>query len=536
MKLFMVKYSAHLEKRVPCYILGLLITLFANSIFAAGATEVDNTHQVFDGLTKGMVRYNDKLMIKSFTEKCSICHGDKMQGSGMGPALIGRELTHGDNPEDIGETIRVGISGTGMPAWGNTLSEDKIRQLSLYIAETRQTSKLKSTGKLDRPINMPAKPIKTERHSFVIETVAKGFHFRPFSIEPLPDGRILLTEKWHGLSVISNTGVQSPLIKGQPQVFSDVKKGLDEGIGWMYDVAIHPDYLSNGWVYLFYGDRCEGCNQRSRESGDAVSMNKLVRGRIRDGVWVDEQTIWEADKETYSASTDKTAGGRISFDQDGHIFFSVGMKGPGFYPGVQDLSLPYGKIYRLYTDGRIPKDNPFYSTPGALKAIWTYGHRSPQGLEFNHNTSQLWGTEQGPLGGDEINILIPGGNFGWPLYSKGLHYDGTPVDQGKVLGIEWKLEDIQQPVVDLTPSPAISSFIFYEGKEFPEWRGNILAGTLKSQELYRFVIKNNQVVHKETLFQGLGRIRDIEVGHDGTIYLLLENVTEGQIIRLVKKG
>jgi len=173
---------------------------------------------------------------------------------------------------------------------------------------------------------------------------------------------------------------------------------------------------------------------------------------------------------------------------------------------------------------------------GALPSIWTYGHRSPQGLEFNSETHELWGTEMGQRGGDEVNLIARGKNYGWPLYSKGLKYDGTPVDYGKQLGIEFDLKDIEQPIVDLTPSPAVSSFAFYDGTAFPKWRGDMLVGTLKATELYRMVVERDRVVHVEKLLAGLGRIRDVEVGIDGAVYLLLEHQAGGRILKLVPES
>jgi glucose/arabinose dehydrogenase len=215
------------------------------------------------------------------------------------------------------------------------------------------------------------------------------------------------------------------------------------------------------------------------------------------------------------------------------VFLSIGIKGGSEFAGVQDLSLPYGKVLRLNDDGSIPADNPFVNRSGALPAIWTYGHRSPEGLEFSRKTGRLWGTEMGQRGGDEVNLLRPGRNYGWPLTSKGLRYEGVPVDYGKELGITFDLKDIEQPVVDLTPSPAVSSFVIYDGGAFRRWRGNLLVGTLKATELYRMVVKGDRVVHRETVLAGLGRIRDVAVGPDDLVYLLLEHQSGSRILRLV---
>ncbi|MBT8219029.1 MAG: PQQ-dependent sugar dehydrogenase, partial [Bacteroidia bacterium] len=166
-------------------------------------------------------------------------------------------------------------------------------------------------------------------------------------------------------------------------------------------------------------------------------------------------------------------------------------------------------------------------------SIWTYGHRSPQGLEYNLVSRQLWGTEMGPRGGDEINHLLPGSNYGWPLVSKGVNYDGTKVEYGKYLNIDVDLEDIEPPKVDLTPAPAVSSFVFYDGDKFPQWQGNMIVGSLKAATLYRYQIEGNEVIHEEILIKDLARIRDIEIGYDGYIYLLLEHRSGGQLVRLI---
>ena len=471
-----------------------------------------------------------------YDANCTVCHGSNLEGAAQGPPLAGVALVHGASIDEISKSIAEGYPARGMPAFSQTLSEAQIKGLSIFVSEKRLDRSM-TDFKVHAPLVIPEGLIESEHHAFRIETVATGLDPLPYSIAPLPDGRILLTEKMRGLSLITKHGTQSELIQGTPKAYDDSFTApgvwLKFGVGWLLDVALHPNYQENGWIYLSHGDRCSDCNAMSRLGRGDVSMNVLVRGRIKDGRWIDEETIWRADIETYAPTPDIVAGGRISFDDDGHVFLSVGIKGPTNYWGVQDLSLPYGKIHRIHDDGGIPADNPFVDVPGALKTTWTYGHRSPQGLEFNHQTGQLWGTEMGPRGGDEVNLLLPGKNYGWPLYSKGMDYDGTPVEYGKQLGIEFDLADIEQPVVDLTPSPAVSSFIFYEGSAFPAWRHNMIVGTLKATELYRMVLDGDAVVHTEILLQDLARIRDIETGPDGAIYLLLEHTSGGQIVRLV---
>jgi len=470
-----------------------------------------------------------------FEAQCAVCHGEDLQGAAQGTPLINNDLIHGDSIEELSKSIGEGYADKGMPTWSATLSDTDIKNLALYISESRSGLNYLDFN-YDTSFEIPKGNIESELQTFRLETLIDGLDPLPFSIAPLPDGSILLTEKKRGLSIISPDGEQSALVKGTPKAYDDsfiqaVKQ--EWGYGWMMDVAIHPDYETNGWVYIHFGDRCSDCNDIGRQANSPVSMNKLVRGRIKEGNWIDEEIIWQSDIKFYGSVPDIGAGGRISFDNKGHVFLSVGVKGVDNHTGLQDLSIPWGKIHRVHDDGRIPDDNPFVNTKGAMKSIWTYGHRSPQGLEFRQQTGDLWGTEMGPRGGDEINRLLPGRNYGWPLYSKGVNYDGTPVAYATDLKIEFDLNDIEQPVVDLTPSPAVSSFIFYSGKAFPNWQNDIIVGSLKARTLYRMKFKDNKLVHTETLLSELARFRDIEIGNNGEIYVLLEHNSGGQILRLV---
>ncbi len=475
--------------------------------------------------------------MQAFQANCAVCHGENMEGAALGVPLLG-ELRHGDSFDEIVASISKGFETAGMPPWRDTMSVADIRNLALFITETRANVNY-SDFNYDTPIEIPQGLVESELHNFRVETVIADLDAQPFSIAPLPDGSILLTEKKFGVRVIGPDGEKSEYLEGTPQAYSDTYKiAVDQewGVGWLFDIKPHPNYEENGWIYLYFGDRCSDCNEVSRQSGQPVSMNKLVRGRIEDGQWVDQETVWETDLQYYSVITDVAAGGRITFGEAGHLYFSVGMKGPSNYEGIQDLSTPWGKIHRIYDDGSIPEDNPFTDREDAYQSAYTYGHRSPQGLEFNYTTGDLWGTEHGPRGGDEVNRLQAGRNYGWPLYSLGMDYDGTPVEYGRELGIAFELSDIEQPVVDLTPSPAVSSFIIVDSDQFPEWEGNYLVGSLKARSLFRIVIEDNRLVHRETLLEGFSRIRDIEKAYNDDIYLLLEHNAGSQIVRLVPEA
>ena len=478
-----------------------------------------------------------------FQENCAVCHGDQMQGAPQGTPLVGQTLIHGDDVASLIHSISTGAPTKGMPAWSTVFDQEQIKSLALWVSEVRSGLTYKSFNYTNE-ISYSGKPIRTEKHKYYLQPIVTGLDPLPYSIAPLPDGSILVTEKMRGLRIISPQGKKSALITGTPKVYDEGRIssiGLQFGSGWLLDVAIHPDYANNGWVYLHHTDRCDDCNDAAREAKRPASMNRLIRGRIKNGQWVDEQVIWQAQLSSYTPSSDVAAGGRLAFDPDGFVFLSVGMKSR---EGLQDLRSPHGKILRLHDDGRIPADNPFVDTPlvdkqDALPSIWTYGHRSPQGLEFNTQTRQLWGTEHGPRGGDEVNLLLPGRNYGWPMFSKGQNYDGTEVDWGRQTS-EVTLKDIEQPVVDMTPSPAISSFVIYRGDAFPQWDGHMLVGSLKAMDLFRVELatdsdgetQGHREVHREMIVENLARIRDIEIDHQGDVLLLLEHASGGQIARL----
>ncbi len=469
----------------------------------------------------------------SYQENCASCHGVDLEGGNEGPALLG-PMEHGTTVAELFQEISKGAPDTGMPAYAEQLLPTEIKGIAIYIAERRVDQRFTEMG-VDAPFNLPETPLETEEHAFRIEMVTDGLHAKTYSVAPLPDGDFLVTEKLFGLRKVHADGTVSELIEGAPTGFGEGAElyGIDVGVGHIMDVALHPDYEDNGWVYLHYGHRCEDCNEVARESILPVSMNRVIRGRIRDGKWVDEEVIWEADSWFYTSMVDTAAGGRLAFDGDGYLFMSIGMKGMSNFEGPQDLGSPYGKTLRLHDDGQVPTDNPLVGQAGALPEIWTYGHRSPQGLEFDRRTHTLWGTEHGPRGGDEVNRLRPGRNYGWPLYSKGMDYDLTEVEYGKELNLEFDVDDVEQPAYDLTPSPAVSDLMIYEGQRFPGWQNNLLVGSLKARDVFRLVVEDGRVVHAETIITDLARIRDLESGPDGFIYLLLENAAGGMLVRLV---
>ncbi|MBY0401038.1 PQQ-dependent sugar dehydrogenase, partial [Myxococcota bacterium] len=448
----------------------------------------------------------------------------------LGPALAGVPLSHGDGLEPIIASISQGF-GEKMPGWEKTLPASDIRGIAVFLMEKREGDRGDKGLGIGAPPVIPTGTLHSKLHDFTIRPVRGGFE-EPYSIAPLPDGRILVTEKMGGLSIVSADGSSSTRVTGTPKVYTDsvLRGSTFAGMGWMHEVALHPDYAKNGWIYLTYGDRCEQCNAASRKTGRPVVMVKLVRGRLSGNAWVDQQTIWEAGKELYQDGLENGAGARITFDDAGHVFFVVGHFVD--YRGVQDLDFPYGKIMRVQDDGRIPADNPFVKVPGAIPAIYTLGHRVVQGLDFDVATGRVWATEHGPRGGDELNLIRAGVNYGWPVISEGVDYDGRPIHYGEELGIEVDRSTLERPKAFWTPSPGASSLVFYRGSAFPKWQDHAIVATLSKNELWRYVLDANGEVEHETLISGLGRFRDVEVGTKGELLVLLEHRSGSQILRI----
>lgn len=283
------------------------------------------------------------------------------------------------------------------------------------------------------------------------------------------------------------------------------------GQGGLHSVKAHPDYRNNGWIYLSFADPTP-----------QGSMTAIVRGRIRNNRWVDQQVIYEAAPAFY-VSSEAHYGSRLAFKGD-YLYFSVGDRLQ--QDKAQDLSTPYGKIHRIFADGRIPRDNPFVARPGAEPTIWSYGHRNPQGLTVHPQTGEIWATEHGPRGGDELNLIVKGANYGWPAVTFGINYDGT------IISHETKRDGMEPPKTHWTPSIGVSALTFYDGTRFGTWRNQLLVGSLAYQELRLIRIESGKVTRQDAVLQGMGRIRDVMLGPDGNVYVAL-NFPNGMILRLM---
>jgi glucose/arabinose dehydrogenase len=354
-----------------------------------------------------------------------------------------------------------------------------------------------------------ARVVTSEKQTFRIEVVAKGLE-TPWALAFLPDGRLLVTERPGRLRIIEKGRLLPDAVHGTPAVWLQQDGGL-------FDVEVHPQYSSNGWIYLSYAE----------PGPDKTSMTAIVRGRIDANRWTDQQFLFHAPADLYTASNIHY-GSRFVFDRQGHLFYSIGDRGK--MEDAQDLSKPTGKIHRVNDDGTAPEDNPFAGRAGALPSIWTYGHRNPQGFAFDPATGKLWETEHGPKGGDELNLIEPGRNYGWAVITSGIQAGITRTAQ----------EGMEQPVVFWTPTFAPSGMTVYTGTRYPAWAGSLFVCGLASQQLRRIELGGDQVRHQEVVLDQVGRVRDVAVGPDGYLYLALQSPgqrlsdsTPGSVVRLI---
>lgn len=326
----------------------------------------------------------------------------------------------------------------------------------------------------------------------------------PWGMAFLPDDSMLITEKSGELIHFKN-GLKQ-LIAGVPDIYV-------RGQGGFMDVKLHPKYETNGWIYFSYAS-AEG-------EGDGGNT-AIMRAKLNSNTLVEKELLYKAAPNTKRG---QHFGSRIEFDNDGYLYFSIGERGERDI-NPQDITRDCGKIYRLHDDGRIPEDNPFVNTPNAKKAIYSYGHRNPQGLIKHPETGEIWEHEHGPQGGDEINIVQKGKNFGWPVISYGINYSGTSFTD-----ITEK-EGMEQPVFYWVPSIAPSGMAFATSDKYPDWKSNLLVGSLKFEYLERLVLENGKVVKREKLFEKIGRVRDVVQAPDGYIYVAVEG--KG-IVKIVPK-
>lgn len=346
--------------------------------------------------------------------------------------------------------------------------------------------------------------IETQAGRIQVQALASGLE-HPWGLAFLPDGRMLVTERPGRLRIVSKEGRLSKPLAGVPQVFA-------KGQGGLLDVALDPDFASNRLVYLSYS-----------EPGKGGASTAVARARLAEGALEDVRVIFSQQPKV---SGNNHFGSRLVFAPDGTLFITLGERFK--FDPAQDLSNHLGKIVRIYPDGSVPRDNPFVGQPGARPEIWSYGHRNVQGAAIHPETGALWAVEFGPAGGDELNLVEPGRNYGWPLVSWGRHYFGTDIPDPPTR------PDLAQPIYHWTPVISPSGMTFYTGQLFPAWRGNLLIGGLSSKALVRLTLEGQRVKSEERIPMG-ARIRHVRQGPDGAVYLLTDRA-DGEILRLTPAG
>lgn len=336
---------------------------------------------------------------------------------------------------------------------------------------------------------------------FTVQTLYESFT-NPWGMAWLPDGRMLVTERSGEILVFKDDKYTGEKLSGVPKVFAN-------GQGGLLDIQLHPDYNTNKWIYIAYSKPVDG-----------GATTAIARFKLNGNQVTDLSDLFTA-KPYIPASFH--FGSRIVFDKDKYMYFAVGERGT--QPKVQELNNDHGKIHRLHDDGRVPSDNPFAKQQGANASIWTYGHRNPQGMVYDAATNRIWAAEHGPKGGDELNLIEKGKNYGWPKTSYGINYDGTVLTPNK------ELPGIENPARYWVPSIGPCGIALVTSKRYPEWKGNILVGALAFRHVARVQLDGTKYVSEEKLLDGMGRVRHVAESPDGYIYVITEG--PGLLLKLV---
>ena len=363
-------------------------------------------------------------------------------------------------------------------------------------------SSCSNNTQLEEKVEPSPYAVVSEKLTFQVDTLFTEFE-NPWGMTWLPDGRMLVTEKKGEILVFKDDKFTGEKLTGVPAI-SDVNQA------GLLDIAVHPKYAENGWIYMSYA--------KKQDKGEVLVIARAkLNGNALEGL--EEVFVcgpeWEGGRHF---------GSRIIFDNDGYLFFSNGDKGSR-PANAQELDNDHGKIHRIYDDGRIPEDNPFVNTPGASPSIWTYGNRNPQGMIYDKANNRIWAVEHGPKGGDELNLIEKGKNYGWPVITYGIDYDGT------ILTELTEKEGMEQPVTYWVPSIATCGIAIVTSDRYPEWKGNILVGGLAGMQIARVELDGTKYVGQETLLKDIGRVRQVSESPNGYIYAVTE--ATGLLVKLI---
>ncbi len=439
-----------------------------------------------------------------YLEKCASCHGRNLQG-GNAQSMVDGVWQFGAGDGELFRNIKFGISAVGMPAY-STLSDDDVNAVIRFIRDAAQRE-----GAQRPPL---PEQLATRDYDVKVTKWIEGGLESPWALTFIDENTALITERPGRLRIVRDGKLDPKPISGTPEVITFIQGGL-------LDVAVDPSYADNGWVYLSYSHG----NGKKDDHNNPGAMTRIVRGKIKDGAWTDQEVLFEAPEGTYRY-TGYHFGSRITFDKQGRLYFSIGER--GLQDDAQDPKLPNGKVHRINRDGSIPADNPFADGKDGMPSVFSYGHRNPQGLATHPRSGVIWETEHGPMGGDEVNVVKAGANYGWPAITYGINYNGLAIsDKQRAKGME-------QPAYYWVPSIAVCGIEFCKGAEFPRWKNNLIVSGLSYETVQRLAIANGRVMHNEQLLKGAGRVRDIAVDPSGAIYAVLNG--PDMVVKLTNDG
>ncbi|MCF8226688.1 MAG: PQQ-dependent sugar dehydrogenase [Bacteroidales bacterium] len=428
----------------------------------------------------------------NYLNYCAGCHGENLEKFNKS------EWMYGDNDDAAFKSIKYGREDIGMPAFELTFTDEQIRDMATYTRTAVSKDQLKQGAAITLE-----KVVKSKKQNFVIDTVVTGLKV-PWGMEFLPNGDMLIAER-EGILYRFSKGKLTE-IKGLPDIMA-------KGQGGLLDLRLHPDYGENGWLYFSFS--------QPSESNPREGCTAIMRARLSDNSLVDKEMIFDG---VPDSNRGHHWGCKLQFDKQGYLWFGIGDRGNRDV-NPQTVKNDCGKIHRIHDNGSIPEDNPFVNTRGAKPSIYSYGHRNPQGTTMHPETGEIWESEHGPKGGDELNLIEAGKNYGWPVISYGINYNGT-----KFTDITEK-EGMEQPVIQWTPSIAPCGMTFVDSDRYPGWKNNILIGSLRFKYLERVELDGRKVTDQEKLLEGIGRVRNVEMGPEGFIYVAMEQ--PGFIVKLL---
>lgn len=430
-----------------------------------------------------------------FTNNCSSCHGAQMQ------MFVDRKWKHGNTKDSLALSIRNGYADLGMPAFDSIFTPEQITELVDYIADGISKT---NEFTFKNPFN-PDTIFTDAGQSYTVELItdevdaAWGYAF-------LPDNSMLITDK--------DGDMYHRTVDGEMNAISNVPKVLNKGQGGLLDVELDPSYASNNQIYISY-------SKFKKEEEKDVATTAVIRAKLSGTALTEVTEIFEA---LPYLSTKHHYGGRLEFDRDGYLFISVGDRGKRD-DNPQSLENHCGKIHRINSDGSIPVDNPFVDDPKAMKSIWSYGHRNPQGLTYDATTNTMWEHEHGPRGGDELNIIKKGENFGWPLASYGLNYSGTTFTS------KTEIDGMINSEKYWVPSIAPCGMAQVTSDLYGDWKGDLLVGSLRFKYIAKVKMDKLAAGDDTPLVKNIGRVRNVKLDNEGYIYVSTEK--PGSIYKLI---